>query len=172
MMTRTSNPADPLHWLWTEYLTQEKYHVPFDNGKNIQIAYNMLSQFIGDISKIFKNRIICVSTHLTNFAYSDSLKKIYNISNINKNMVPFYKSSKITNGTIDYEYAQRLYAAEVYSRIATRKHGISVPVVKFDGPYFMDYDHPEGLTPFHLTEESCQQIGELIFNAAEELRNY
>lgn len=165
-MTNIRYHDDPLNWLWKEYLIHDKYHVNFDAEENADVTYQCIIDFVKDLIPIFNDRIICVSTNLTNLAMFPGTKQILKIPQVNLNLCPFYRSTRIIKDTTDYESAAKVLNANFYNRIISKKLKINLSTVDYQGNCFMDLEHPDGITPFHLVKDNCREKGYLIFSEA------
>lgn len=161
LMKRLENPADPMHWLYKEFLSNELYHVAFDESENLNVTYDIMKDFARDIRSIFGNRIIVVKTHLSDKVMSSSLGKIVQHRISCEQDIPFYKVSKIMHTPTDHSYAKRM--TDLIIQRFLRIYKDELPVIELDeSDIFIDAEHRYGVAPFHLHKTSTSKIGEKI----------
>lgn len=161
LMKRLEDTSDPMHWLYKEFLSNESYHIAFDESENLNITYDIMKDFARDIREIFGNRIIVVKTHLSDKLMSDSLGKVVQHRISCEKNIPFYKVSKIMHTPTDHSYAKRM--TDLIIQRFLRIYNGDLPVVELDErDIFIDAEHRYGAAPFHLHKVSTSKIGEKI----------
>jgi hypothetical protein len=162
------NPADKLHWLYTEYLINDAYQVPFDDEESLNITYDLLQDFAKEIHKIFNDRVILVKTHVTDLTLTNDAK-IEKIPVALETTIPFYKPKKIMSHPLDHTYAQR--ATNLLLKKFRKWYSADIPVVAVDDVLFVDVNHPHGYAPFHLHYFSNYKIGINIYQELVKMSN-
>lgn len=153
----------------TSILTDPNNHLYFDEDKNIDIARELLEEFIKDIAPIFKERVILVNTIISNKAYID-------INNFNyselmpSDFLPWYKRNKDQNSvpTLDIEnsYAQR--CLNLIKNRFLKLYPYKIQEIKLlREDYFIDLDHRWGFSPVHYHKITNVKLGYAIKNGIE-----
>jgi hypothetical protein len=162
-LTPLADTSDPLHWLFSEYISNAKYQTAFDEPYSLHETFELLKEFAKDIKSIFGTRVIIVKTHLTSLGYESNIGRVSKLTTSLDTYLPFYKTSRIKLHDGDHSYAER--QADLIVKGFMRYFGEQVPVIALQEPFFIDLNHPHGLAPFHLHQQSSYKIGMLINNA-------
>lgn len=159
---------DPLHWLYKEYLMNDKYHSPFFDDRNLQETKDYMKDYAGELYKIFKDRLIIVDTHLASFYYQSSSK----VSPIpyTSNNFPFYRFSKFKDSPVDVEHVRKWI--NIVVKMFKHYYPVDVPVVSIDPrECFMDPNHRFGPALTHLHPTTIEKIGVALFYELEKITN-
>jgi len=161
---KLNQPNDPLKWLIDEYLIKSEYQIPGDTEIAVNDTWNLLTRFISDIHKIFKNRVVLVKTHLTDLSmYRGKIIK----TPIKQQLS--YKQSKLSTDYIEHNYARRI--TDMIIRKFRIKYPEELPVVSVDDFLFLDPEHPDGYAPFHFDRTSTEKIGYKIYTELIKIKN-
>ena len=161
-MDMLKNPADPLHWLYKDFISKPEFHLAFDSPTCLNLSNDILQDFARDLYSIFGNRIIIVKTHLTNLVYCEKLGSVSKIEISCDNDIPFYSTSRIILHNNDHNYAARI--ATMIIKQFKKCISDDIPVIELTQPVFLDLNHAHGYAPFHLHKFSSYKIGLLIYN--------
>jgi hypothetical protein len=155
---------DPLHWLYSEYITNEKYYSPFFEDRNLQETKEYLKDYAKELYNIFKNRLVIVDTHLASFYYNSSIESI----TLSSNSIPFYKPLNVN--TVDIDYMRKWMKTLI--RIFKHFYPVDVPVVSINNnECFRDPNHKFGPAATHLHPYSINQIGVALYRELEKINN-
>lgn len=149
----------PFYWLYEEYLSKDDLMMPFDARESLNWTSDLIQEFAKDIYEIFKDRVIIVATHFSNFVItSDHTIKKHQPS---AHEILFYKQSKIVHDPLDHHYVEK--CSDIIANKFVRRYKTSVPIVKLNDPVFLDANHRWGLGQFHIDTLSRAKIAEQIY---------
>lgn len=153
--------SNSLHWLYKEYLCKEQYLLPFDSKESLEWSFDLIVDFAKDIYEIFQDRVILVKTHLSNLAIAtdSTIKKV----NSTPADLLFYRQTKIVTDPTDYKYADRL--SSIIMNKFQHHYSVDLPLMKLDGPVFLDSNHKWGLSQFHIDHYSRTKLAGMIHTA-------
>lgn len=158
-MKKLASPASNLHWLFKEYLQQDRYHLPFDTKESLELSFDMLVDFARDIYEIFQDRVILVKTHFADFVIGND----YSVTKLKVDPTDllFYKQTKIITDPTDHKYAERL--SMIILNKFKHHYKSDLPIVKLDEYVFLDTHHKWGVSQFHLDQHSRNKISKKIY---------
>jgi len=159
LMRKLAHPSSSLHWLFKEYLLNDKYHLPFDTKESLELSFDLLVDFARDIYEIFQDRVILVKTHFADFVIGENYS-VTKIINDPKDLL-FYKQTKIVTDPTDHRYAERL--SMIILNKFRHHYKVELPVIKLDEYVFLDAHHKWGVSQFHLDRNSRNKICKKIY---------
>lgn len=163
--TEFADTSSPLHWLYTNYIVNEKFHASFIEDRNLQVTKDYIKEYANELYKIFNHRLIILNTHMSNFFYSNTE---LNVSQMLSTSIPFYRYSKFTQDPIDLSNMRKW----VTTFIKAFKHfyPVDVPVVSISNTEcFKDPTHRFGHAPTHLHPYTVNKIGIELFAQLEKI---
>jgi hypothetical protein len=156
-------PVPGFDWFNNNILAPSKFHLEFDEEKNLSLQQDLIYDFADIVDKIFQDRVILVKTHLTDKIING--KKTY-IEKAAPTSIHNFSNKKSIVGEKSSNYGQRLVDAMIKQFRRTYKHDI--PLVSIGDEFvFRDARHRWGPQPFHLHSTSTLMIGAQIL---EELK--
>jgi hypothetical protein len=156
---RLSNPEDPLHWLYRDYMAKEVFQLPFDVTESLDRTKECLLQFAKDVYEIFQDRVIVVKTHLSDLLITSD-HKVEKVKLGAEGNVLFFKKTKVMGTPVDEKYVQKV--TNVIAWKFCREYKADIPLIELEEPVFIDANHRWGYGPSHLDRLSCYKIGKLV----------
>lgn len=147
-----------LHWLYRDYFSNEDYMLPFDTKESLETSFDMMVDFARDIYEIFKERVILVKTHFSDFVLCSD----YKVRKIKPgpDHLMFYRQTKIMTDATDHNYADRL--AMIIMKKFMHHYSSNLNIVQLNDPVFIDGDHRWGYSQFHLDPGSRTKLANMI----------
>jgi len=157
-MRQLENPENSLHWLYKEYFTKDEFLLSFDTKESLELSFDLMVDFARDIYEIFQDRVLLIKTHFSNFIISDDYK--IKSMKIGPDNLLYYKQTKIITDPLDHSYADRL--SMIIMNKFRHHYSSNLNLIQLNDTVFLDANHRQGLSPFHVDLKSRDKIAKLV----------